>query len=94
MGRGSSQKLARIQAAEAALKKLIRPAKASVSSDGFSRIAYSSNPLNALSWLNELRPGLDYDLESRTGPDHEPVFTVAVSVILYLSSLSIFLWEL
>lgn len=90
MGRGRSKKLARMQAAEAALNKLIRPVKASASSDGFSGTTYSSDPHNALSRLNELRPGLGYNVESRTGPDHEPVFSVAVQVIHHLSSSSIF----
>lgn len=83
MGRGRSQKLARREAADAALEKLITSCKAPVSSEGPSGITYSSNPPNALSKLNELRQGLVYNLESRTGPDHQPVFTMTVTVILY-----------
>ncbi|XP_029942970.1 double-stranded RNA-specific editase 1-like [Salarias fasciatus] len=37
-------------------------------------------PKNALTRLNELRPGLPYRLESRSGPVHAPLFVMSVEV--------------
>lgn len=81
VGRGKSLKLARIRAADAALNKLIRSVKAPAVAKDFSGPSFSLNPQNALSQLNELHQGLVYNLETRTGPDHEPVFTMSVQVV-------------
>ncbi|XP_023665827.2 double-stranded RNA-specific editase 1-like isoform X2 [Paramormyrops kingsleyae] len=37
-------------------------------------------PKNALMQLNEIRPGLQYQLQSQTGPVHAPVFIMTVEV--------------
>ncbi|XP_076068665.1 adenosine deaminase acting on RNA isoform X1 [Oratosquilla oratoria] len=37
-------------------------------------------PKNPISTLNELRPGLEYNILSQEGPSHAPVFTVAVDL--------------
>ncbi|XP_048874656.1 double-stranded RNA-specific editase 1-like isoform X4 [Brienomyrus brachyistius] len=37
-------------------------------------------PKNALMQLNEIRPGLQYQLQSQTGPVHAPVFVMTVEV--------------
>lgn len=44
------------------------------------RAAWGVTQKNALVHLNELRPGLQYDITSKTGPLHAPVFSVAVEV--------------
>uniref|UniRef100_A0AAQ6AJC0 Adenosine deaminase RNA specific B2 (inactive) n=1 Tax=Amphiprion ocellaris TaxID=80972 RepID=A0AAQ6AJC0_AMPOC len=59
--------------------------------DGKDRLLYRSHPAgkrfswavtqkNALVQLNELRPGLRYEITSRTGPLHAPLFSVGVEV--------------
>lgn len=40
----------------------------------------NSQPKNALMILNEWKPGLDYILESREGPPHNPTFIISVEV--------------
>lgn len=40
--------------------------------------------MNPVSELNQLRQGLVYNLIDRTGPDHEPIFTVTVEVMTTL----------
>jgi double stranded RNA-specific editase B len=47
-----------------------------------------SQPKNAVCALNELRPGLEYQLLSQIGPVHSPVFTIRVEVrnIKYVQS--------
>ncbi|XP_017061545.1 double-stranded RNA-specific editase Adar isoform X3 [Drosophila ficusphila] len=37
-------------------------------------------PKNTVAMLNELRHGLNYELESQTGPVHAPLFTISVEV--------------
>lgn len=44
------------------------------------RAAWAVSQKNALVHLNELRPGLQYDVTSKTGPLHAPVFSVGVQV--------------
>ncbi|XP_033505738.2 double-stranded RNA-specific editase B2-like [Epinephelus lanceolatus] len=44
------------------------------------RAAWAVTQKNALVQLNELRPGLRYELMSKTGPLHAPVFSVGVEV--------------
>ncbi|CAJ1072973.1 double-stranded RNA-specific editase B2-like [Xyrichtys novacula] len=44
------------------------------------RAAWAITQKNALVQLNELRPGLRYEIVSKTGPLHAPVFSVAVEV--------------
>ncbi|TKS79337.1 Double-stranded RNA-specific editase B2 [Collichthys lucidus] len=44
------------------------------------RAAWAVAPKNALVQLNELRPGLRYEIVSKTGPLHAPVFSVGVEV--------------
>lgn len=44
------------------------------------RAAWAVTQKNALVHLNELRPGLQYDITSKTGPLHAPVFSVGVEV--------------
>ncbi len=44
------------------------------------RAAWTVTPKNALVQLNELRPGLRYEILSKTGPLHAPVFSVGVEV--------------
>ncbi|CAB1326091.1 unnamed protein product, partial [Coregonus sp. 'balchen'] len=44
------------------------------------RTSWSVTKKNALVQLNELRPGLQYEIASWTGPVHAPVFTVGVEV--------------
>lgn len=44
------------------------------------RPAWAVAQKNAVVQLNELRPGLRYELVSKTGPLHAPVFSVAVEV--------------
>lgn len=39
--------------------------------------------MNPVSELNVLRQGIVYKLQSRTGSDHEPVFTVTVELIYH-----------
>lgn len=45
-----------------------------------NRSAWAAAEKNAVVQLNELRPGLRYEIVSRTGPLHAPVFSVAVEV--------------
>ncbi|XP_023213745.1 double-stranded RNA-specific editase 1-like [Centruroides sculpturatus] len=40
----------------------------------------TTRPKNALMRLNELKPGLQYIIESREGPPHNPTFVVSVEV--------------
>lgn len=44
------------------------------------RSAWAVTQKNALVQLNELRPGLRYEIMSKTGPLHAPVFSVGVEV--------------
>ncbi|XP_041847623.1 double-stranded RNA-specific editase B2-like [Melanotaenia boesemani] len=44
------------------------------------RAAWAVTQKNALVQLNELRPGLQYEIVSKTGPLHAPVFSVGVEV--------------
>ncbi|XP_035526231.1 LOW QUALITY PROTEIN: double-stranded RNA-specific editase B2-like [Morone saxatilis] len=44
------------------------------------RAAWAVTQKNALVQLNELRPGLRYEIMSKTGPLHAPVFSVGVEV--------------
>lgn len=44
------------------------------------RAAWAITQKNALVQLNELRPGLQYEITSKTGPLHAPVFSVGVEV--------------
>nr|XP_040026407.1 double-stranded RNA-specific editase B2-like [Gasterosteus aculeatus aculeatus] len=44
------------------------------------RAAWAAARKNALVQLNELRPGPRYEVASKTGPPHAPVFSVAVEV--------------
>lgn len=44
------------------------------------RAAWAVTQKNALVHLNELRPGLQYEITSKTGPLHAPVFSVGVEV--------------
>uniref|UniRef100_A0A3Q4B9E4 Uncharacterized protein n=1 Tax=Mola mola TaxID=94237 RepID=A0A3Q4B9E4_MOLML len=44
------------------------------------RAAWAVTQKNALVHLNELRPGLRYEITSKTGPLHAPVFSVGVDV--------------
>lgn len=44
------------------------------------RAAWAVTQKNALVQLNELRPGLRYEILSKTGPLHAPVFSVGVEV--------------
>uniref|UniRef100_A0A3B4ZWI5 Double-stranded RNA-specific editase B2-like n=1 Tax=Stegastes partitus TaxID=144197 RepID=A0A3B4ZWI5_9TELE len=44
------------------------------------RASWAVTQKNALVQLNELRPGLRYEITSRTGPLHAPVFSVGVEV--------------
>ncbi|XP_060940482.1 double-stranded RNA-specific editase B2-like [Limanda limanda] len=44
------------------------------------RAAWAVTQKNALEQLNELRPGLSYEVSSETGPLHAPVFSVGVEV--------------
>ena len=44
------------------------------------RAAWAVTQKNALVQLNELRPGLRYELVSKTGPLHAPMFSVGVEV--------------
>nr|XP_046263915.1 double-stranded RNA-specific editase B2-like isoform X2 [Scatophagus argus] len=44
------------------------------------RAAWTVTQKNALVQLNELRPGLQYEVLSKTGPLHAPVFSVGVEV--------------
>lgn len=44
------------------------------------RVGASSTPKNPLMQLNELKPGLKYEVESQEGPPHAPVFVVSVQV--------------
>uniref|UniRef100_A0A8D2ZXL6 Adenosine deaminase RNA specific B2 (inactive) n=1 Tax=Scophthalmus maximus TaxID=52904 RepID=A0A8D2ZXL6_SCOMX len=44
------------------------------------RAAWAVTQKNALVQLNELRPGLRYELMSKTGPLHAPLFSVGVEV--------------
>lgn len=59
--------------------------------DGKDQLLYQSQPTckraawavtqkNAVVQLNELRPGLQYEILSKTGPLHAPVFSVGVEV--------------
>ncbi|KAM9326551.1 spermatid perinuclear RNA-binding protein [Gastrophryne carolinensis] len=45
-----------------------------------SKAIDSSQPMNALMRLNQIRPGLQYKLLSQSGPVHAPVFTMSVDV--------------
>ncbi|XP_043991132.1 double-stranded RNA-specific editase 1-like [Gambusia affinis] len=42
--------------------------------------AWTESQRNAVAQLNRLRPGLQYDVESKSGPLHSPVFSVGVEV--------------
>ncbi|XP_034039654.1 double-stranded RNA-specific editase B2-like [Thalassophryne amazonica] len=44
------------------------------------RAAWAVTQKNALVQLNELKPGLRYEMTSKTGPLHAPVFSVSVEV--------------
>ncbi|KAF3698599.1 Double-stranded RNA-specific editase B2 [Channa argus] len=44
------------------------------------RAAWAITPKNALVQLNELKPGLRYEIVSKTGPLHAPMFCVGVEV--------------
>uniref|UniRef100_UPI003AAB71AA double-stranded RNA-specific editase B2-like n=1 Tax=Centroberyx gerrardi TaxID=166262 RepID=UPI003AAB71AA len=44
------------------------------------RTAWAVTQKNALVQLNELRPGLQYEIMSKTGPLHAPVFSIGVEV--------------
>lgn len=44
------------------------------------RASWAVTEKNALVQLNELRPGLRYEITSKTGPLHAPVFSVGVEV--------------
>ncbi|XP_062338249.1 double-stranded RNA-specific editase B2-like [Osmerus eperlanus] len=44
------------------------------------RTAWSVSQKNALVQLNELQPGLQYEIVSQTGPVHAPVFAISVEV--------------
>ncbi|KAF7654208.1 hypothetical protein LDENG_00072550, partial [Lucifuga dentata] len=44
------------------------------------RMAWAVTQKNAVVQLNELRPGLRYEIVSKTGPLHAPVFSVGVEV--------------
>ncbi|KAM3866102.1 double-stranded RNA-specific editase B2-like [Diretmus argenteus] len=44
------------------------------------RMSWAVSQKNALVQLNELRPGLHYEIMSKTGPLHAPVFSIAVEV--------------
>lgn len=44
------------------------------------RAAWAVTQKNALVHLNELRPGLQYEITSKSGPLHAPVFSVGVEV--------------
>lgn len=46
----------------------------------YKKLSWSDSPKNALVQLNELRPGLQYQMVSQTGPVHAPVFSIAVEV--------------
>lgn len=74
---------------------MITSGKAPALLEDFSGPTYSLNPQNALSKLDELRPGLVYNLEPQTGPDHLHVFRMIVQVILFkIQFVAPFLWEL
>ena len=47
---------------------------------GRKRSAWAVSQKNALVHLNELRPGLRYEVTARSGPLHAPVFAVGVDV--------------
>lgn len=47
---------------------------------GWKRSAWAVTQKNALVHLNELRPGLRYEVRRRSGPLHAPVFAVGVDV--------------
>lgn len=78
VGHGRSKKLAREKAAEAALN--FTHNKKQLLGEG-TVVSNAHEPQNAVTILNEVRPGLNYNFEDRTGTDHEPIFTVAVEVI-------------
>ena len=42
------------------------------------RVGGSQAPKNALVHLHEMKPGLVFQMESQTGPDHVPIFTMSV----------------
>uniref|UniRef100_A0A3Q2CPX1 Double-stranded RNA-specific editase B2-like n=1 Tax=Cyprinodon variegatus TaxID=28743 RepID=A0A3Q2CPX1_CYPVA len=44
------------------------------------RSVWTVSPKNAMEQLNELHPGLQYDILSKSGPLHAPVFSVGVKV--------------
>ncbi|XP_073533748.1 double-stranded RNA-specific editase B2 isoform X1 [Phyllobates terribilis] len=44
------------------------------------KLSWSVTPKNALVQLHELKPDLQYEIVSQTGPVHAPVFSVAVEV--------------
>ncbi|XP_048462174.1 double-stranded RNA-specific editase B2-like [Rhincodon typus] len=44
------------------------------------KLSWSVTPKNALVQLNELKPGLQYQMVSQTGPVHAPIFAIAVEV--------------
>ena len=44
------------------------------------RLGDSKAPKNALMHLHEMKPGSVFQMESQTGPDHAPVFTMSVTV--------------
>ncbi len=81
VGRGKSKQLARAKAAEEALKIITNKTKLD---EGVvaSKAYYSTpnEPQNAVIILNEVRPGLDYILIGRNGPDHKPIYTMEVEV--------------
>lgn len=100
MGSGRSKKLARINAAKAALLGN----RTKRTSDSLSMVFPHRNvndgqincvssvtvldiskqkPQNAVVLLNELLPDIVYKLKSRTGPDHDPLFTVTVAVVRF-----------
>lgn len=39
-----------------------------------------NHPMNALMRLNQIHPGLQYRLQSQSGPVHAPVFTMSVEI--------------
>lgn len=84
VGQGRSKQLARAKASEAALQ--ITHSKKQTLDEGTvaSNFVSTQDLQNAVTTLNEVRPGLFYELKSQTGTDHEPTFTVAVEVIRYL----------
>ncbi|KAF4518987.1 hypothetical protein B566_EDAN007775 [Ephemera danica] len=57
-----------------------RPAPPKKKRKKTASVVSPSQPKNAVCALNELKPGLDYQLVSQQGPVHSPMFTICVEV--------------